>query len=356
MITTIFWSLILLILYTYIGYPFLLTILSDIKKREFEKNTKLHFISIIIAVHNEEKTIKQTLRNIKKLEYPKNKLEIIIVDDKSDDKTLEILRKETEIKVLEQERKGKTAAQNLGAEKAKGEILVFLDAETIYPNNILEKINRDFSNGVGLVSGSNFYKKFSFQKSYEDFIRKKESEIAGIIGATGAIYAIKRQNYTKLDGKVSSDFVSPAFISRQGLETKYDSEIKSYEKRASNFKSKLRIANQTWFDLWKIKFLFNPSKYKFLSLELFSHKLLRYLTPFFLIGLFITNLFLLNYQIFQYFLLAQFFIYFLFILTLIFRKTSFEPAFAIIRDFFTTQLAFLIGFMMFILRIRKVKW
>lgn len=139
----LFWFSLSFIFYTYIGYPFILWIWAKLRNREVDKNYIEPFVSIIVAAFNEEKFIGQKLDNCLELNYPKDKFEIIVVSDGSDDRTNQIMNEYQNrgIRFFSYpDRKGKPTALNFGVTEAKGEILFFTDARQIFDKNSLRSL------------------------------------------------------------------------------------------------------------------------------------------------------------------------------------------------------------------------
>ncbi|MFH1413966.1 MAG: glycosyltransferase family 2 protein [Candidatus Omnitrophota bacterium] len=305
--TVIFWVLAGLIIYTYFGYPLTLIIASKLTKKKIEKKEIFPSVSIIIAAHNEEKSIKEKLKNTIALDYPKEKLEIIVASDASTDRTNEFVRdfKDQGVKLISfKERLGKTFVQNEAVTKAGGEILLFSDATTIYEKRLLKKILSNFADpSVGGVGGELAYVNKSnslvgrtgeIYWEYEKFLKKRENLITSLIGVSGCCYAVRKQLYEPIKSDIISDFVIAQMIYKKGKRVVYEPEAISYETGNTNpkeeFKMRVRVATRTIHGIWYMRFLLNPFKYGFFAMQLLSHKVLRYLIPIFLLGLFLVNI------------------------------------------------------------------
>ena len=271
-----------------------------IKRKEIlpENLENAPFVSLIIAVYNEEKVIRAKLENSLRLNYPEKKLEIIVASDGSTDRTNEIVRsfENRGIKLYQYERVGKTGIQNETVKKAKGEILVFSDANAIYHKDAIRKLVRNFFyDGVGCVCGQLFYRKkdgthFASGEilywKYENFLKNKENRISSLIGANGSIYAIRKSDYVEIDVELISDLVEPLEIVKRGKRVAYEPEAISYEESSSfvkeEFNRKVRILTRSIFALLHMKCLFDPLSYGIFAIQLLVHKMLRYLVPLFL--------------------------------------------------------------------------
>ena len=299
----IFFVCIILIIYTYLGYPLLLMLITLFYKKPVKKADITPSVSIIISAYNEEKTIKKTIKNVLALDYPKNKREIIIVSDGSTDRTEEIIKRyiKNGIKLTSLDKNlGKTNAQNIAVKKTKGKILVFMDAGTLYKKEVLRKLIRNFADEkIGGVTG--IEQTTGQRKSYlnfEEFIRSKESQIFSVFCVNGCLYAVRKDLYKEIDKRLASDFIIASKIIDQDFRFVHDKEAIAFEKSNKElnkeFNMRVRIAERTWAGFISLRKLFNSFKFGFISFELFSHKLLRYLVPFFMILIFVTNIVLIN--------------------------------------------------------------
>ena len=362
-----------IIVYIYFGYPSLLCCISQFKKKPVKKEEIYPKVSLIIAVHNEENNIKEKLKNTLNLEYPKEKLEIIVASDASTDKTNAMVSsfRDAKIRLLEfSEHKGKTSAQNEAVKEAKGEIILFSDATTIYDPQLLKIMVRNFSDiTVGAVGGELVYvhknntsvgKGNGFYWKYEKFLKKKESQITSLIGVSGCCYAVRKELYESIKPDLISDFVIAQMIYKKGKRTVYEPEAISSEETnitaKDEFRMRERVALRTFYGLWYMRGLLNPCKYGFFSIQLMSHKLLRSLVPVFLIFLFLTNSLLISMQteilVYKICLLLQVFFY----ISAFFGKFTKKMYLYIPFYFCVTNFALLVGLFKFIKGERRVVW
>lgn len=317
MLEIIFFFFIFIIFYVYFGYPLIISLIAVINKKTVQKNENYEpKVSLIIAAHNEEDSIEEKIQNSLSLNYPKDKLEIMIFSDASTDRTDRIvdLYQDKGITLIKlPERKGKTIGQNLTVTLAKGDIIIFSDANAIYREDAIRKIVRNFyDQSVGCVCGELIY--FNEDKSligdaenvywdYEKFIKRQENRAASILGANGSIYAVRADLFVPLSEEIISDFIEPFKIIEQGFRVVYEPEALSFEQSTTNFieeyHRKKRIINRSFYSLIYYKTFLNPGKYPLLSFQLISHKLLRWLIPVYLPIIFLVNLFLLNSLFFQ---------------------------------------------------------
>lgn len=319
----IFWSAIASISYIYLGYPVLLALLTSIRSnRTRQYGNHLPKVTLIVAAHNEEKVIAKKLQNILDLNYPKDKLNAIIISDGSTDRTTEIVGEHegNGIRLIAQSRRhGKTACQNIGAAMADGEILVFSDANAIYRRDTIAKLVRHFNDDcVGCVCGELRYKNDAASSAgdgeelywrYERFLKDRESRLSSLIGVNGSVYAIRKDCYVPLDDGLISDLVEPLLIYMKGFKIVYEKEAIS-EEDANNhmddeLKRKVRIITRGIRGLLYTKSLLNPLKWGIFSIQIISHKLLRWLVPYLLLAILITNFLLIDRRVFQLSLMIQ---------------------------------------------------
>lgn len=323
----LFWILLSLIAFIYFGYPLVIWVFARIWGEEKKTEQEItSFVTMIIPVHNEEKVIRDKAANVFELEYPKDKLEVLFALDGCTDRSKEILTEfeSNKIKVLDKkEREGKVKTLNKAVPKAKGEIIVFSDANSIYKKDALKKLVRNFydkrvgcacgrlkyldAETTSIGYGENLYWK------YETFIKIQESRLGKLLITNGSIQAVKKDVYPYPDPEVADDFSIPLLIMAQGHKVVYDAEAVVYEKTTQNLKEeinqKVRIVSQGIkgiFKLWKDLIKIGPLG----VFELLFHKVLRWVMPFFLFLLFLLNLFLLCKGIFLITFLFQIIFYF----------------------------------------------
>ncbi|MFQ5628583.1 MAG: glycosyltransferase family 2 protein [bacterium] len=305
-----FFSSIILVIYVYAGYPVLLLILRRLcGEKPYLQQDIEPLVTLIISAYNEEKIIAQKIENSLALDYPQNKLEIVVISDKSSDGTDEIALSFADkgVKLIQMpERGGKTVGLNTAIPQAKGKIVIFSDANAMYDKNVVRKITRNFADeNVGVVTGESRYAIEDGDTSttsenlywkYELALKRLESGLGSLVGGDGAIYAIRKKLYRQLNPSDLSDFVNPLQIIEQGYRNVYEEEAFSFEKGGESFEKefrrKVRIVNRAWRGLMGMRRLLNPYRYGFFAIQAISHKLLRWLVPVFMLLAFVTNIFL----------------------------------------------------------------
>jgi len=318
--TIIFWLSLILILHSFIFYPVSLAVFNKIfSKEEVNKDLEEYpEISFIIAAHNEEKIIKKKLENAISLNYDPEKLEVIVASDNSDDKTNHIVedfiaehQEESlpEIRLyIVKERKGKTNAQNEAVRTAKGEIIAFSDANTIWEKDSLKKLIAGFKDqSIGYICGGlqyvNDYDNITAESestywNYDLKMREWESNIASVTAGNGAIYAIRKSDYEDLKPIRCHDGTMPTVMVLKNKKAKYQKEAIAYEKAGENtgdeFKRKVRMFRGLPWNIFERFSKYNPFKTGWFSYFYFSHRTLRYSLYLFHILLLISNIFLWN--------------------------------------------------------------
>jgi len=316
----IFWLSLFGIFYAYIGYPFVLYAIRKVSGyanninrdgSDYEPG-----ISIIIPVFNEEKIIGEKIENMRLLNYPEDKLEILIVSDGSTDRTGEIVERKLDsvVKFFKlPERSGKAAALNLGLKEAKNEIIVFSDASIMLDPDALKNIVKKFQNKkIGCISGEDHIQGSGgerFYGKYELFLRHLESKVHSIVGASGSLYAQRSHLCDSFEEGMAPDFLSVLKTVEKGYravtEPSAFGTMLSLKKTRDEFNRKVRTLIRGMTALFYKSNLLNPFKFGIFSLELLSHKIMRWLVPFFLVSLFLSNLFLLDGNMYLLFFISQ---------------------------------------------------
>jgi cellulose synthase/poly-beta-1,6-N-acetylglucosamine synthase-like glycosyltransferase len=319
----LFWLSLAALVYVYAGYPLLLAILGAIKnppKREIGPTPSL---TVLIAAYNEEAGIRKKIEQTLALDYPADLIEIIVLSDGSTDKTDEIVEsfQDPRVRLLRVTgRKGKTNAQNEGVRIARGEVLIFSDATTIYHSLALRYLACNYIDPkVGAVSGR--YQYFDTADgsptgagtiafwNYENFIKMMQSRLRTISGCCGCIYSVRRSAYTALSPDVISDLVQPLHVIRQGYRVAFEDRALAYEETthstSEEFRMRVRVVTRGIGGLLSVPDLLTPWKFPWVSAQLWSHKALRWLVPFFLLVLFGSNAFLLSHPFYRLFFIAQ---------------------------------------------------
>jgi len=365
---TIFWLSFLMLSYVYLGYPAILYLISIFFKKRIKRKDFYPDVSIIISVYNEEKNIEEKIKNLLDLDYPEEKLEILIGSDGSTDGTNQIISKYLNGRVkfyLKEKREGKPDVLNVLCSIAKGDILVFTDARQRLDRESLKELLKDFSDErIGSVSAELFFEENKTNKGtdlywkYEKFIRNSESKIGSMLGATGAMYAVRRELFSELPKDlILDDVYIPLKIVQKGYRAIFESRAKIYDRLAKDAKEEFIRKTRTLCGNFQIfvylKGLFNPFKNP-IWWQLFSHKFLRLLAPFFLVILFISNLFILKNYFYKIFLIFQILFYKFAFFGLVFKNRN--ALFNIPYMFCVMNSAAVVGLYKFLTRRQDVLW
>ncbi|NOY49702.1 MAG: glycosyltransferase family 2 protein [Chlorobi bacterium] len=304
---TIFWALLVFILYTYLGYPLLLYLWTKVKKNKINKSFRFEpHVSVVIAAHNEEKNIERRIRNLFDQDYPKKKMEVVVVSDGSDDETDCIIKKiRQEINGIKGcgdflklctylPSRGKAYAINHGVENASGEIIVFGDSRQRFSKDAIKHLVANFNDEkIGCVSGelkfeeipnSSIDKEIGMYWNFEKKIRKMESNIGSVPGATGAIYAMKKSLFAPIpEETLLDDVLIPMNVCMKGYRTIFDGEAVAYDiiskDIAQEKKRKIRTLAGNWQLLLIVPHLINPLKNP-IWINFMSHKIFRLIVPY----------------------------------------------------------------------------
>jgi cellulose synthase/poly-beta-1,6-N-acetylglucosamine synthase-like glycosyltransferase len=298
----VFWLSAAALGYTYAGYPVLVWAVARLRPREVRRAEWAPAVSVIITAYNEERDLAAKLENTLALDYPRDRLEVIVASDCSADRTDEIARSFAPrgVRLHRQEaRLGKTAAQNAAVELARGEIILFSDATTMYEPDALRVMVPNFADPeVGCVAGRLVYVDPSRTSvgrgarsywGYETFLKRQESRACSLIGVSGCLYAVRRAAYVPLYHEACSDFIIATKMVEQGLRAVYEPDAVSVEttnQRADReLRMRVRVIAQTYADLWRHRAMLSPRRAGFYAVQLVSHKVLRYAVPLFLVAL-----------------------------------------------------------------------
>lgn len=292
--------------YTYVGYPLIVYVFGLARPLRVAKQDIEPRVTVIITAYNEEQVIAEKIKNTLALDYPKDKLEIIVASDGSTDSTDKIVSGliDKNVRLFRQDgRVGKTLTQNKAVEVSTGDIILFSDATTMYQSNVLRKLLPNFADeNVGCVAGkliyvdpknSNVGHGAKSYWNYETFLKESESRACSLIGVSGCLYAVRRSAYQPMYAEACSDFLICTEIYKQGLRSVYEPQAICSEETnrllRREFRMRIRVVSQTLNDLWRNRRMMNPLQSGFFAFELVSHKLLRYSAPFFLIAIFISS-------------------------------------------------------------------
>ncbi|MFQ5789066.1 MAG: glycosyltransferase family 2 protein [Acidobacteriota bacterium] len=291
--------------YIYAGYPLLIWIMSRLRHHPVLRQAYRPGVSFIVPVYNEAAVVAQKIRNCLALEYPREKLEILVVSDGSTDSTGSIVQSfdRQDVRLLALERQGKARALNEAVRRARHEILVFSDANSILePRSLIQLVESFADPRVGGVCGNQRYrprpgtdttaKGENLYWSFDKWLKSLESRFGSIFAADGSLYGIRRELYVPIEDPAQADDIAISTrVVLQGYRLLYEPEAVTFEdppvEARAEFWRKVRVTNHSVRALLNLKGALWSSG--FYSIELLSHKLFRHLMPFALIPLFILN-------------------------------------------------------------------
>lgn len=295
----LYWAALLVGLYPYLVYPILARLIGLFVHRPVHRDQNYRpRVTIVIAAHNEAQVIEETIRNKLSQDYPCSLFDVLVVSDGSDDGTDErverIASEDGRVRLIRQApRQGKTSALNLAATHATGDLLVFSDANSIYRENSVSQLVSNFADPeVGYATGNMLYANpdgsligdgCTAYMTYENALRRLETDIGSIVGVDGAIDCIRRSLYRPMSPDQLPDFLLSLDVVEQGYRAIYDpSAIVVEEALSTDFaehKMRVRVALRGLWAMWDKRGLFNPFRHPLFSWQLASHKLFRYLSP-----------------------------------------------------------------------------
>ena len=292
MIRLVFWSAVVTIAYSYVGYPLLVLVRAAARPRPARAAPIEPSVSVVLAARNEAGAIGARLDNLIALDYPADRLEIVVASDGSDDGTVAIGHGYADrgVRVLALDRIGKADALNAAVAAASGEILVFTDANTMFESRALRALVAPFADPeVGGCAGDQRYlpagggaTEAAGERSYWDFDRQvklAESTAGSTVSATGAIYAIRRELFQPVIAGVTDDFITSTAVIDQGGRLVFVPDAVAWEPVAPSngleYRRKVRIMTRGLRGVAARRSLLDPRRTGFYAIQLVSHKVLR---------------------------------------------------------------------------------
>ena len=296
------WAAAFVVGYVYVGYPILIGLLGWLMPKPIRQANIEPTVTLLISAFNEEHILGEKLKNALELDYPKSKMEILVISDASMDRTDQIVRSFSDqgVALLRmEERGGKTLGLNAAMKVAKSDIVIFSDANIMYRIDTIRRLVQNFADvSVGCATGDSQYVDDPHSAAhaqensywgYERFIRSMESMVASTVGGDGAIFAIRRELYQPLSPETINDLVIPLQIVVKGYRAVFEPTAIGREPSAGDFRKefrrKRRIVNRSWRGVMSVPGVLNPFRVGMFAWQVWSHKVLRWLVlPFLLIG------------------------------------------------------------------------
>lgn len=310
--TEVFWILIGLLFYSYIGYGILIILLARLRGRpeNIEEVVPLS-VTLLIAAHNEFPNIARKLENALSLEIGPHNIEIVVVSDGSTDGTADAAGKFAEqgVQTIEiEEHVGKITALNRALARITSDVVIFSDANSVIAKDAVVRMLRHFSiPRVGGVCGSIgvpprkrgwLGQGEALYWKYDHALKASESVLSGAVSAQGSLYAIRRELLSPLPAAIADDLLNSLRVVAQGKRLVFEPQATVVEvvsdSAGSEFGRRVRSTERGWRGLMLMSDLLNPFKYGFYSVQIFSHKVLRRINPFLLPAVAIVNAFILH--------------------------------------------------------------
>jgi cellulose synthase/poly-beta-1,6-N-acetylglucosamine synthase-like glycosyltransferase len=289
----VFWASVALLVYTHLGYPLVLWMLDRLHGRDqgvTDPAPPLPSVSLIVAAHNEEASIMRWVRSTLAFDYPRERLEVVVVSDGSTDRTLEWAAKAGADLVLEVPRGGKVAALNAAVDRAQGEVLAFSDANSTWePAALRRLVARLADPATGYVcgqlrlEGEDGENQEGLYWRYETAVRGLETRLAGITAGNGAINAVRRDAYIALEPTRGQDISLPYELTKRGWRAVFEPSAVATEPMAatlgSEFQRKRRMLTGAWATMLRHGMLSPRGYAAAYAFEIYSHRGLRYAAP-----------------------------------------------------------------------------
>jgi cellulose synthase/poly-beta-1,6-N-acetylglucosamine synthase-like glycosyltransferase len=283
----LFWVSLGALAWTHVGYPAAAAGAARLRGRSVRRDDAFEpTVSVIVAAYNEEAVIERRLDNLLALDYPPEKLELVVASDASSDRTDELVeRYAPRVSLVRCPRGGKVAAQNHAVTRTSGEIVAFSDGNATWAPDALRKLVRNFGDSeVAYVCGRLRLERADGSNRegaywrYELWLRQSESRLHSVTGGNGSIYAVRRKDYVDVDPRFGHDLAFPYVMVQRGRRAVYEPEALAFEKptptNEAEYRRKVRMFEHCWLITLRGSLLRKlPPVY---WLEVFSHRLLRY--------------------------------------------------------------------------------
>lgn len=302
----IYWFTACTLIYVWGGYLVFLYLLSCFRKFTKDNNPNDLPVSIVLTVHNEECVLEKRVTNILETDYPEDLLEIVVASDGSTDNTERIVeemcKKDNRIRLIKTEGGGKSSAQNQAIPSARGDIVILTDAEALFTRNTIPNLVNNFSvEKIGCVSGRVILgsKEGGVEQSqglywkFEMLLRELESRLGLLHTASGQVMAFRKKLFRQFNCIYGDDCIIPLDILLQGFHISHANDALAFDMFPSSISGELKTRTRMTLRNITCTFskleLLNPFRFSLLSLSILSHKILRWLTPYFMIAFFVSN-------------------------------------------------------------------
>jgi cellulose synthase/poly-beta-1,6-N-acetylglucosamine synthase-like glycosyltransferase len=289
LVKALFWASLGALGWTHVGYPLGAAVVARLRNRCVRRQDVLPSVTVIVAAHDEETVIRRRLENLLALDYPADRLELVVASDASTDRThslvVAVAAGEPRVRLLRCGRGGKVAAQDQAVRETTGEIVAFSDANATWAPDALAKLVRSFADpdvayvcGRLVLSGAEGSNREGVYWRFETWLREQESALGSITGGNGAIYALRRADYVEVDPRFGHDLSLPYVMVQRGRRAVYDPQALAYEKPTpeleTEYRRKVRMFEHCWLIVLRGRMLRGlPPVY---LAEILSHRHLRY--------------------------------------------------------------------------------
>jgi cellulose synthase/poly-beta-1,6-N-acetylglucosamine synthase-like glycosyltransferase len=280
----LFWGSFAALAWTHAVYPPVAAALARLRERRVAKQDIEPTVTLIVPAYNEETVIERRLENLRALDYPAEKLELVVTSDASTDRTEE-LAAAAGARVIRNPRGGKVAAQDRAVRESTGEIVAFSDANATWSADALRKLVRNFADpevayvcGQLRLEGADGSNREGVYWQYEVWLRESESRLASVTGGNGSIYALRRADYVEVDPRFGHDLAFPYLMVQRGRRAVYEREAHAFEKptpsNETEYRRKVRMFEHCWLITLRGRMLRDlPALYR---AQIVSHRILRY--------------------------------------------------------------------------------
>ena len=281
----LFWLSLTALVWTHAGYPLFAALLARVAPRRVRAADVEPAVTVIVTAYNEEPVIARRIENLLALDYPQDKLQIVVTDDASTDRTAAIALSYPGVQVITNPKGGKVAAQDAAVRQTDGEIVAFTDANATWAADALRQLVRPFADpDVAYVTGQlrilapDGRNKEGVYWRYEMAVRRAESRIGSITGGNGSIYALRRADYAEVDPRMGHDLALPYLMVQHGRRAVYQPTAHAFEAptptNETEYRRKIRMFEHCWLIVLRGKMLRRLGPVY--ALEIVSHRLLRY--------------------------------------------------------------------------------
>jgi len=285
----VFWASLAALAWTHIGYPLAVAALARLRPRPARRGAILPAVTLVVPAHNEEDVIERKLENVLALDYPHDRLEVVVASDDSSDATHDIVARfePRGVRLIHCERRGKVAAQDRAVRESAGEIVAFGDANVEWDPDALRELVAPFADPavgmtcgqVRLVNPAGGTNQEGVYWRYEMWLRDRESLVHSMTGSNGAIYAVRREAYREVDPRFGHDLSFPYLMVQNGYRAVYEPQARATENMTTDiedeFRRKVRMFEHAWLMLFRGR-MFRLRVGPVYWVELVSHRLLRY--------------------------------------------------------------------------------